>query len=93
MTRIQAGQGRIDSMRKLPAYLANATTRLLDGDDHIIHALTSKERLVILSYLVVKLMDSLEPEDNECDALIAEALAVVERYAPRKYPELATTDD
>ena len=42
-------------MRKLPAYLANATTRLLDGDDHIIHALTSKERLVILSYLVVKL--------------------------------------
>ena len=80
-------------MRKLPAYLANATTRLLDGDDHIIHALTSKERLVILSYLVVKLMDSLETEDDECDALMADALTVVERYAPQKYPESSTTDD
>lgn len=49
-------------MKQLPPHLADATDRLFDGDDSALRALTSKERLVILLHLMIRLVEKLEED-------------------------------
>lgn len=80
-------------MKQLQAHLAVATNRLMDGDERVLYALSAKERLVILCYLMIQLLEMLEPDDHRYDKLIDDTLAWVERKAFPERTESSRTRD